>query len=53
MEAVRETKALGPEHLDYLMQVKYLIDQMTKANIPLEEGYQRLITLAYSQSQKE
>ena len=52
METVSKQIEVAPENLDFLLQLEYLMEQMTNAHIPLEEGYQRLITLVFIHDQK-
>ena len=52
METVSQQSNVTPENLDFLLQLEYLMEQMTNAHVPLEEGYQRLITLVFNHDQK-
>ena len=52
METVSKQAEVAPENLDFLLQLEYLMEEMTNSHIPLEEGYQRLITLVFNHDQK-
>ena len=52
MEMVRKHGDIGPENMDFLLQLEYLMEQMTNAHIPLDEGYERLITLVFNHDQE-
>lgn len=53
MGTEREQEGIQPENLNFLLQIEYLVKQMSGAKIPLEEGYQRLLTLVFNHDQTE
>ena len=45
MEVAILAPKIAIEKLEFLMEIQYLVEQIAKAHIPLDEGYEKLQAL--------